>query len=61
MQGLNRKISPMTTKHRDNLSLNDNLFQRIKAVYESRLTSGLDSQQIRVVENYRFCRKRQPQ
>jgi len=52
MQGLNRKISPMTTKHRDNISLNDNLFQRIKAVYEARLTSGLDSQQIRVVEKY---------
>ena len=52
MQGLNRKISPMTTKHRDNLSLNDNLFQRIKAVYEARLKSGLDSQQIRVVEKY---------
>ncbi len=52
MQGLNRKISPLTTKHRDNISLNDKLFQRIKSVYDTRLTSSLDSDQIRVVEKY---------
>jgi len=52
MQKLNRKISPMTTRHRDNISLNEGLFNRIKTVYESRLTSGLDSDQIRVVEKY---------
>ena len=52
MQGLNRKISPLTTKHRDNIALNDKLFQRIKTIYEARLTSNLDSQQIRAVEKY---------
>jgi peptidyl-dipeptidase Dcp len=52
MQKLNRKISPMTTRHRDNIALNEGLFNRIKTVYESRMTSGLDSDQIRVVEKY---------
>ncbi len=52
MQGLNRKISPMTTKHRDNISLNDKLFMRFKSVYDARFTSKLDSDQIRVVEKY---------
>jgi len=52
MQALNRKISPMTTRHRDNISLNDKLFQRIKSVYETRNSANLDSQQIRTVEKY---------
>ncbi|MFZ0282169.1 MAG: M3 family metallopeptidase [Bacteroidales bacterium] len=52
MQGLNRKISPMTTKHRDNISLNDKLFLRVKSVYDTRFTSNLDTDQIRVVEKY---------
>ncbi len=52
MQSLNRKISPMTTKHRDNISLNEKLFQRIKSVYDARFTSNLDSDQVRVVEKY---------
>lgn len=49
---INRKIAPKTTKHRDNISLNDKLFQRIKAVYESREASNLDAEQKRVVEKY---------
>ncbi|RPH29744.1 MAG: M3 family peptidase [Bacteroidales bacterium] len=52
IQNINREIAPKTTKHRDNISLNDKLFQRIKAVYESRETSNLDADQKRVVEKY---------
>ena len=52
MQALNRKIAPKTTNHRDNISLNDKLFQKIKTVFEARNNSNLDSQQIRVVEKY---------
>jgi peptidyl-dipeptidase Dcp len=52
MQKLNRKISPMTTKHRDNISLNDGLFRKIRTIYESRLSASLDSDQVRVVEKY---------
>jgi peptidyl-dipeptidase Dcp len=52
MQEIARKVSPMTTTHSDNIMLNAKLFQRIKAVYETRLSSGLDAQQIRVTEKY---------
>jgi peptidyl-dipeptidase Dcp len=52
MQAIAREMSPKTTRHRDNISLNPVLFQRIKAVYEKRNNSGLDEQQIRLVEKY---------
>ena len=52
IQAINRKIAPKTTKHRDNISLNEKLFQRIKTVYENRETSNLDADQKRVVEKY---------
>jgi len=52
LQAINRKIAPKTTKHRDNISLNEKLFQKIKIVYENREKSNLDADQIRVVEKY---------
>lgn len=50
MQAIDRKISPKTTKHRDNIMLNDKLFESIKHVYNNRNNSGLDDQQIRLIE-----------
>lgn len=52
MQEIARKISPLTSKHSDDVSLNPRLFERIKAVYDDRMNAGLDDQQIRVVEKY---------
>ena len=52
MQKLAREITPKLTRHRDNISLNPKLFQRVKAVYEKRNEMGLDAQQIRVTEKY---------
>ena len=52
LQAIARKISPVTTKHQDNISLNEKLFQRIKKVYENRNKSKLTPLQIRVVEKY---------
>lgn len=52
MQALNRQIAPLTTKHRDNISLNDKLFQRIKVVYEGMSKSKLNADQKRVVDKY---------
>jgi len=52
LQAIARKISPVTTKHQDNISLNEKLFQRIKTVYEKRNKSKLTPLQIRVVEKY---------
>jgi len=52
MQKLARQITPVLTRHRDNIALNPKLFQRVKAVYEQRGTMGLDPQQLRVVEKF---------
>ncbi|HLN52262.1 MAG TPA: M3 family metallopeptidase [Lentimicrobium sp.] len=52
IQEIARKVTPMLSQHSDNISMNAGLFSRIKAVYDARETSGLDKQQIRVVEKY---------
>ncbi len=50
IQELAREISPKLTQHHDNISLNPELFKKIKSVYERRTTLGLDADQLRVVE-----------
>ncbi|HAH58769.1 MAG: M3 family metallopeptidase [Lentimicrobiaceae bacterium] len=52
LQEIARTITPMMSKHRDEISMNPELFARIKEVYEKRNESNLDEQQIRVVEKY---------
>lgn len=52
MQALAREISPIMTQHRDNISLNPELFQKIKSVYERRNDLGLDKEQMRATEKY---------
>jgi len=52
IQKINDVIAPLTTKHRDNISLNDKLFQRIKTVYDARENGNLDADQKRVVTKY---------
>jgi len=52
MQALAREISPLMTQHRDNISLNPVLFERIKNVYEQRNNLGLDKEQMRATEKY---------
>jgi peptidyl-dipeptidase Dcp len=52
MQAIAREVDPLLTRHRDDIYLNAKLFDRIKAVYEKRLESNLDPQQIRVTEKY---------
>ncbi len=48
MQELAEKMSPAMSKHSDDIMLNDKLFARIKAVYESR--AKLNSEQQRLTE-----------
>ncbi len=52
LQALQKKISPMITGHFDDIYMNEKLFGRIREVYENRSGSGLDSQQVRVIEKY---------
>lgn len=50
LQKLAREISPKLTQHGDNISLNPELFKKIKSVYDRRASLGLNADQLRVVE-----------
>lgn len=52
MQALAREITPKLSTHRDNIMLNMDLFNRVKAVYDKRNELNLDAEQMRVVEKY---------
>lgn len=52
IQKIARDLSPVMSKHNDDIMLNDKLFARIKVVYDKRKELGLDPQQIRVTEKY---------
>ncbi|MEI7662380.1 MAG: M3 family metallopeptidase [Bacteroidota bacterium] len=52
MQSIARQLSPLISKHNDDIALNEKLFAKIKAVYLKRHDLKLDSQQVRVVEKY---------
>lgn len=52
MQAVAREISPLQTAHRDNISMNPELFKKIKAIYDKRESLGLDAEQLRVTEKY---------
>ena len=54
LQAIQRALAPRMAAHRDAISLNDTLFQRIKSLFDRRASLGLDSLQRLVVErNYR--------
>jgi len=36
LQAINMEVAPIASKHRDDISLNDSLFQRVKSVYENK-------------------------
>jgi peptidyl-dipeptidase Dcp len=52
LQAIQRALAPKLAAHRDAISLNDTLFQRIKSLYDRRASLGLDSLQRLVVEKY---------
>lgn len=52
MQEIARRLSPLMSKHGDDIALNEQLFARIRVVYEQRHAMKLDDQQVRVVEKY---------
>ena len=54
MQEIAEKVSPMLTEYSMYVSLNNDLFQRVKAVYEKRNELGLDKDQMTLLEdNYK--------
>jgi len=52
LQSIATKLSPLLSKHNDDVSMNPKLFARIKAIYDKRNELKLDAQQVRVVEKY---------
>jgi len=49
LQAIQRALAPRLAAHRDAISLNDTLFQRIRSLFDRRDSLGLDSLQRRVV------------
>ncbi len=52
MQATARELSPLLTAHRDNISMNPELFKKVKTIYENRNNRGLDDEQFRATEKY---------
>ena len=50
LKALNTELAPKLSAHRDNISLNGQLFARVKAVWEQRDSLGLDSEQQMLLE-----------
>lgn len=51
LQKIARELTPLMSAHRNEIGLNQDLFNRIKAVYDKRESLGLDAEQMRVVES----------
>ena len=52
MQKIAKEIAPLRSKHRDNIRLNDRLFQKIKAVYEQKDKLDLTTEQNTLLAKY---------
>ena len=51
MRALEKELSPLFSAHSDDINLNEALFARVKAVYESRETLDLTAEELKVLEN----------
>ncbi len=52
MQSIAREIAPLRSRHRDNIRLNEKLFQRIKAVYDQKDKLDLTTEQNTLLVKY---------
>ena len=53
LAGIEARVSSLLAEHSDAVHLNTALYARIKALYDTRDTLGLDPQSLRLVERYR--------
>jgi peptidyl-dipeptidase Dcp len=51
LQAIAKQTAPELSKHRDNISLNAQLFERVKSVWENKETLQLSTEQQKVLEN----------
>ncbi len=52
MDKIANQITPILSEHNDNIYLNDQLFQRVKILYNKRSTLGLNDEKMRLLEKY---------
>lgn len=50
MQALSKELSPLLSRHNDDINLNPKLFARVKAVYDNMDQAGLTAEQRKLVE-----------
>jgi peptidyl-dipeptidase Dcp len=51
LQQLSKDLSPILSKHRDDINLNDSLFQRVRSVYENRDKFSLTEEEKKVLDD----------
>ncbi len=51
LQKINRELSPLLSKHRDDINLNDSLFQRVKSVYDNRNKFTLTDEEKKLLDD----------
>lgn len=51
MEEIAKKVTPLVTRHRDDIRLDEKLFARVKAIYEGRAALTLTTEQRTVLEN----------
>jgi peptidyl-dipeptidase Dcp len=51
LQAISRELAPLQAKHRDDINLNDTLFQRVKSVYENRAKFKLTDEEKKLLED----------
>jgi peptidyl-dipeptidase Dcp len=51
IQKIANEVTPLLSKHRDDINLNEKLFQRVKAVYDRRTSLALNTEQAKLLED----------
>ncbi len=51
LQQLNKELSPILSKHRDDINLNDTLFRRVKSVFENQTKFTLTEEEKKVLDD----------
>lgn len=52
MQAISKEVYPMLSKHNDDINLNPELFERVKAVYDKKDELNLTTEQSRLLDDY---------
>lgn len=51
IQAISRELSPLSSKHRDDINLNDTLFQKVKSVYDNREKFNLTAEEMKILDD----------